>query len=94
MSKQQPSLPPPPRPASAPTARPPVPLSAIVTDAVSRWFDETQQDAKRGEAKQQALLSQMLAEGYGCQQDAKAAEAWAEMARSRGYKMKGVYCEL
>lgn len=44
--------------------------------------------------KQQALLSQMLAEGYGCERDAKAAAEWAEKARARGYKMKGVYCEL
>lgn len=72
----------------------PTPLSAVVSDAVQRWFEEAQQDAQRGDAKQQALLSQMLSEGYGCQQDKKAAEMWAQLARARGYQMKGVYCEL
>lgn len=44
--------------------------------------------------KQQALLAQMLAEGYGCKADADEAARWAERARTRGYTMSGVYCEL
>ena len=44
--------------------------------------------------KQQALLGQMLAEGYGCPKDAAAGKEWADKARRRGYRMAGVYCEL
>jgi hypothetical protein len=42
----------------------------------------------------QALLAQMLAQGYGCKQDPEEARRWAERARARGYSMSGVYCEL
>jgi hypothetical protein len=42
----------------------------------------------------QALLAQMLAEGYGCKQDLEESRRWAERARCRGYQMSGVYCEL
>lgn len=45
-------------------------------------------------ARTQALLAQMLAEGYGCKQDLEESRRWAERARSRGYQMSGVYCEL
>lgn len=51
-------------------------------------------EAQRGDVKQQALVAQMYAEGYGCERDLKAAAEWAERARLRGYKMKGVYCEF
>lgn len=44
--------------------------------------------------KQQALLSQMLIEGYGCAPDPEAAERWAARARRRGYRMQGVYCTI
>ncbi len=44
--------------------------------------------------KQQALLGQMLVEGYGCPKDAAAGKEWADKARRRGYRMAGVYCEL
>ena len=44
--------------------------------------------------KQQALLGQMLQEGYGCKADAAAGKEWADKARRRGYRMSGVYCEL
>lgn len=57
---------------------------------VRRWFEDTLIEAQRGDVKQQALLAQMYAEGYGCQKDLQAAAAWAEKARLRGYKMKGV----
>ena len=51
-------------------------------------------DAARGDVKQQALLGQMLNEGYGCAKDPAAAAEWIERARRRGYKMDGVYCKL
>ena len=44
--------------------------------------------------KQQALLGQMLMEGYGCERDAAAGKEWADKSRRRGYRMAGVYCEL
>jgi TPR repeat protein len=44
--------------------------------------------------KQQALLGQMLLEGYGCEADPAAAKEWIEKARRRGYRMSRVYCEL
>lgn len=71
-----------------------IPLSRVVEDAVKRWFDDTYREAVRGDIKQQALLGQMLAEGYGCQKDPKAAEEWIEKARKRGYRMESVYCQL
>lgn len=40
--------------------------------------------------KQQALLAQMYAYGYGTNKDIKAAARWAEKARLHGYRMKGV----
>lgn len=71
-----------------------VPLKVVVAEAVKRWFDDTYQEAQRGDVKQQALLGQMYAEGYGCEKDTRAAREWIERARERGYCMRGVYCEL
>lgn len=42
-----------------------------------------------GDVKQQALVGQMYAEGYGCKQDNKAAKEWTDRAANRGYKMSG-----
>lgn len=44
--------------------------------------------------KQQALLGQMLLEGYGCDVNQSAARMWVDKAKRRGYRMAGVYCEL
>lgn len=44
--------------------------------------------------KAQALLGQMLIEGYGCQADPVKGREWAEKARRRGYRMDGVYCKI
>lgn len=44
--------------------------------------------------KQQALLGQMLIEGYGCEADPLQGREWVEKARRRGYRTSGVYCEL
>lgn len=69
-------------------------LSAVVTDAVHRWYLETEREAGRGDIKAQALLGQMLIEGYGCKADPEKGKEWAERARRRGYRMQGVYCEI
>ncbi|KAF6253816.1 hypothetical protein COO60DRAFT_386607 [Scenedesmus sp. NREL 46B-D3] len=68
-----------------------VPLKLVVADAVKRWFNETLSEARRGDVKQQALLSQMYADGYGCKQDVEQSKVWGERARLRGYQMSGVY---
>ena len=44
--------------------------------------------------KAQALLGQMLIEGYGCEADPAKGREWAEKARRRGYRMDGVYCKI
>lgn len=72
----------------------PVPLKFVVQEAVKRWFDDTMQEAQRGDIKQQALLGQMYTEGYGVQKDLKAAKEWTDKASCKGYRMQGVYCEL
>ncbi|GAX72655.1 hypothetical protein CEUSTIGMA_g111.t1 [Chlamydomonas eustigma] len=72
----------------------PVPLKYVINEAVKRWFEDTLEEALRGDVKQQALLGQMYAEGYGCEKDPKASKEWIERASSRGYRMQGVYCEL
>lgn len=128
-------------------------LGAVVTDAVRRWYLETEKEALRGDVvspllsgacwhmissgaahlamcerrqpdaahmlgqrtarpptplcrsrpltspfvvlqKAQALLGQMLIEGYGCQADPVKGREWAEKARRRGYRMDRVYCVL
>jgi len=72
----------------------PIPLKQLITEAVRRWFEDTLIEAQRGDVKQQALLGQMYAEGYGCTKNAKAAKEWSDKAAARGYRMQGVYCEL
>eukprot|EP00201_Polytomella_parva_P021156 CAMPEP_0175041994 /NCGR_PEP_ID=MMETSP0052_2-20121109/2273_1 /TAXON_ID=51329 ORGANISM="Polytomella parva, Strain SAG 63-3" /NCGR_SAMPLE_ID=MMETSP0052_2 /ASSEMBLY_ACC=CAM_ASM_000194 /LENGTH=114 /DNA_ID=CAMNT_0016304669 /DNA_START=72 /DNA_END=416 /DNA_ORIENTATION=- len=72
----------------------PVPLKFVVQEAVKRWFEDTKLEAQKGDIKQQALLGQMYAEGYGCVKDAKTAKEWIDKAHKGGYNMRGVYCEL
>ncbi|KAI8463228.1 MAG: hypothetical protein J3K34DRAFT_527153 [Monoraphidium minutum] len=71
-----------------------IPLKDVVEAAVERWFEDTLVEAQRGDTRAAALLAQMYAQGYGTARDASAAAKWAERARLRGYRMKGVYCEL
>lgn len=79
---------------SSTSAPPTAPLSVVVADAVKRWYQDAEREASRGDVKQQALLAQMLTEGYGCQADLEAAKAWADKAKRRGYRMRGVYCSI
>lgn len=71
-----------------------MPLSAVVSDAVRRWYVETEREANRGDVKAMALLGQMLMEGYGCDVDIDRGKKWADKARRRGYRMQRVYCEI
>ena len=77
----------------APTVSP-VPLKFVVEEAVKRWFEDTQQEASRGDIKQQALLGQMYSAGYGTKKDKDAAKEWTQKAASKGLRMSGVYCDL
>ena len=71
-----------------------MPLSAVVSDAVRRWYAETEREANRGDVKAMALLGQMLMVGYGCVVDVDQGKKWADKARRRGYRMQRVYCEI
>ncbi|KAK9810453.1 hypothetical protein WJX72_010920 [[Myrmecia] bisecta] len=82
-----------PGPSSA-KAPPSVPLAAVVTEAVRRWYLETHKEAVKGDVKMQALLGQMLIDGYGCEADPVAGKEWVDKARRRGYRMSGTYDEL
>lgn len=70
------------------------PLALVVSDAVRRWFADAQREAEKGDVKQQALLGEMMREGYGCDRDPAGGQEWADKSRRRGYSMSGVYCEL
>lgn len=70
------------------------PLALVVSDAVRRWFADAHKEAQKGDVKQQALLGEMMREGYGCDRDPAGGQEWADKARRRGYSMSGVYCEL
>ena len=61
---------------------------------MKRWYQDAEREAARGDVKQQALLAQMLTEGYGCHADLEAAKGWADKAKRRGYRMRGVYCSI
>lgn len=63
-------------------------------NAVKRWYYEVAEEAYQGDVKMQALLGNMLMEGYGCIQDETTGKEWAGRARRRGYHMAGVYCTI
>jgi TPR repeat protein len=44
--------------------------------------------------KAQALLGQMLIEGYGCDPDPQRGRELVEKAKKKGYRMQGVYCVI
>ena len=57
--------------------------------------DPSSGNAKNGDANQAALLSQMLATGYGCNKDPEEARYWLQVARNGGARrIEGVYDEL
>ena len=69
-------------------------LSEVVDNAVKRWFYDAVEESLRGDVKAQALLGQMLVEGYGGPKDEELGQQWTNKAKSRGYRMKGVYCVI
>ena len=71
------------------------PLKECVLDATSRWYIETLRAAKNGDVAAAALASQMLTEGYGCNEDLDEAKYWHRVARSSGARrVDGVYDKL
>lgn len=48
-----------------------LPLSAVVSDCVKRWFQDTLKEARAGDAAMQVLLGQMYYSGYGIPRDEK-----------------------
>lgn len=46
-----------------------VPLSAVVSDCVKRWFEETLKEARAGDIAMQVLVGQMYNTGYGVTRD-------------------------
>ena len=71
------------------------PLRECVLDATSRWYIETLRAAKNGDVAAAALASQMLTEGYGCNEDLDEAKYWHRVARSSGARrVDGVYDKL
>ncbi|XP_020578150.1 uncharacterized protein LOC110023200 [Phalaenopsis equestris] len=53
-----------------------VPLSDVVADCVRRWFRDTLEEAKAGDATMQVLVGQMYQSGYGVPRNEQKANAW------------------
>ncbi|XP_021903903.1 uncharacterized protein LOC110819131 isoform X2 [Carica papaya] len=51
-----------------------VPLSAVVSDCVKRWFEETLKEARAGDIAMQVLVGQMYNTGYGVTRDTQKIE--------------------
>lgn len=66
------------------------PLSAVVSDCVKRWFQDTLREAKSGDVSMQVLVGQMYFSGYGVPRDAHKGRAWmtkASRCRSSVWKV-------
>lgn len=48
-----------------------MPLSAVVSDCVKRWFQDTLKEARAGDTAMQVLVGQMYFSGYGIPRDEK-----------------------
>ncbi|KAJ4972045.1 hypothetical protein NE237_005144 [Protea cynaroides] len=57
-----------------------VPLKAVVSDCVKRWFQDTLKEAKAGDTGMQVLVGQMYYSGYGVSRDAQKGRAWISRA--------------
>ncbi|CAN8260025.1 unnamed protein product [Cochlearia groenlandica] len=53
-------------------------LSEVVTECVSRWFQETLKEAEAGNIVMQVLLIQMYFHGYGVSRDPEAGKSWMD----------------
>lgn len=68
-----------------------VPLSEAVSDCVKRWFHDTLEAAKSGDADMQMLVSQMYFTGYGVPTNPQQGQAWMTKA-SRSQSSTGCNC--
>lgn len=57
-----------------------VPLSAVVSDCVRRWFQDALREARNGDAAMQVLVGQMYHSGYGCLRNEQKGKAWIAKA--------------
>ncbi|KAM0994472.1 hypothetical protein ACFX15_009630 [Malus domestica] len=67
-----------------------VPLSAVVSDCIKRWFKDTLKEAKTGDINMQVLVGQMYYNGYGVARDAHMGRVWitrASRTRSSAWKV-------
>ncbi|KAI8473406.1 MAG: hypothetical protein J3K34DRAFT_375566, partial [Monoraphidium minutum] len=72
--------------ADRPTRQRGRPLKQAIQECEARWFQETLQSARDGDANQMALLGHMLTVGYGCDPSQGDAGHWFEEASKRlGY---------
>ncbi|KAL1290165.1 hypothetical protein HN51_058578 [Arachis hypogaea] len=79
VKSQRPRLtqPPKPSPSQSPTKEHQrTPLAAVVADCARRWFHETLQEAKAGDAAMQVLVGQMYYSGYGVPRNPKKGYDW------------------
>lgn len=67
-----------------------LPLSAVVSDCIRRWFQDTLKEAKAGDLSMQVLVAQMYSNGYGIPKDHQKAKVWmtrASRVRSSVWKV-------
>ncbi|XP_008370215.1 uncharacterized protein [Malus domestica] len=67
-----------------------VPLSAVVSDCIKRWFKDTLKEAKAGDINMQVLVGQMYYNGYGVPRDDHMGRVWitrASRTRSSVWKV-------
>lgn len=57
-----------------------LPLAAVVSDCVKRWFQDTLKEAKAGDSAMQVLVGQMYYNGYGVARDDQKGRAWLSRA--------------
>ncbi|XP_077212703.1 uncharacterized protein LOC143847815 [Tasmannia lanceolata] len=53
-----------------------IPLAAVVSDCVKRWFQDTIKEARAGDSGMQVLVGQMYYSGYGVPRDVHKGRAW------------------
>ncbi|XP_059642464.1 uncharacterized protein LOC132284381 [Cornus florida] len=56
------------------------PLAKVVSDCLSRWFQDTLKEAKAGDVSMQVLVGQMYLSGYGVPRDTQKGRLWVTRA--------------
>ncbi|RWR78980.1 Sel1-like protein [Cinnamomum micranthum f. kanehirae] len=68
------------KPMEDPDRRNRVPLAAMVSSCVRRWFQDTLKEAKAGDFGMQVLVGQMYYSGYGVPRDVNKGRIWITRA--------------